>query len=118
MHLEGGYLKFPLFCGILVSCFFKRALRKETSINCVNYLNNSYLFVTICAFYFNDYDIHVNAVFKEANYGFTVKSKKYLYSSAVNVKRIVTRLALFQLSEGQSPTVEPRQCDHRWAIKS
>ena len=87
-----------------MSWFFKRAKRKETSINSVNYLNNSYLFVTICVLYFNDYDIHVNALFKEANDGFTVKVKKIYIQvqKAVNIKRIVTRLALFQLSEGQS----------------
>ena len=65
---------------------------------------SSYLFVTICALYFNDYDIHVNGLFKEANDGFTVKVKNIYIQvqHAVNIKRIVTRLALFQLSEGQS----------------
>ena len=41
MRLEGVY---PLFFGILVSCFFKRALPKETSLNDVNYLNK-FLFI-------------------------------------------------------------------------
>ena len=44
--------------------------------NSVNYLKkNSYLFLTICVLYFNDYDIHVNALFKEANVGFKVQVK-------------------------------------------
>ena len=56
-------------------------------------LKNSYLFVTICVFYFNDYDVHVNALFKEANDGFTVKVKNIYIQvqNAVNVKCIVTR---------------------------
>ena len=74
-----------------MSCFFKRALQKETSINSVNYLNNSYLFVTICVLYFNDYDIHVNTLFKAVKNGFTVKIKNIYIQvqNAVNVKRIV-----------------------------
>ena len=74
-----------------MSWFFKRAKRKETSINSVNYLNNSYLFVTICVLYFNDYDIHVNTLFKAVKNGFTVKIKNIYIQvqNAVNVKRIV-----------------------------
>ena len=41
-----------------------------------------YLLVTILVLYFNDYDIHVNTLFKAFKDGFTVKVKKYLYSSA------------------------------------
>ena len=91
-----------------MSCFFKRALPKETSLNSVNYLNKFLFFVyySCTLIYFNDYDIHVNTLFTAFKDGFTVKVKKYLYSSAertpVDVKRIVTRLALFQFSEGQS----------------
>ena len=94
---------FLLFCGILVSWFFKRALPKEISLNSVHYLNK-FLFMgnQSCTL---DYDIHVNKAVKN---GFTVKVKKiYIHVScqvqnAVDVKRIVTRLALFQFSEGQS----------------
>ena len=75
MHLEGGYLYCPLFFRMLVSCFFKRALRKETSLNSEG--NKS-----ILVLYFNDYDIHVNTLFKAVKNGFTVKVKKYLNSSA------------------------------------
>ena len=49
--------------------------------------------------------MHVNALFKAVKNGFTVKIKKNIYiqvQNAVDVKRIVTRLALFQLSEGRS----------------
>ena len=76
---------------------FKRVLRKETSINCVNYLNK---FLSIRNYLCS----HVDALFKEANDGFTVKVKNIYIQvqKAVNIKRIVTRLALFQLSEGQS----------------
>ena len=63
-------------------CFFKRALPKETSLNSVNYLNKFLFFLTILVLYFNDYDIHVNTLFKAFKDGFTVKVKKYLYSSA------------------------------------
>ena len=61
--------------------------------NSVNYLKNSFLFVTICVLYFNDYDIHVIALFKEANDGFSVKVKNIYIQvqNAVNVKCIVTR---------------------------
>ena len=62
-----------------MSCFFKRALPKETSLNSVNYL--IILMVTILVLYFNDYDLHVNTSFKAVKDGFTVKVKKYLYSS-------------------------------------
>ena len=46
--------------------------------------------------------MHVNALFKETKDGFTVKVKNIYIQvqNAVNVKRIFTRLALFQLSEG------------------
>ena len=37
--------------------------------------------VTILVLYFNDYDLHVNTLFKAVKDGFTVKVKKYLYSS-------------------------------------
>ena len=37
--------------------------------------------VTILVLYFNDYDLHVNTSFKAVKDGFTVKVKKYLYSS-------------------------------------
>ena len=65
---------------------------------------SSYLLVTILVLYFNDYDIHVNTLFKALKDGFTVKVKNVYIQvqNAVDVKRIVTRLALFQLSEGQS----------------
>ena len=77
MHLEGGYLFCPLFFRMLVymSCFFKRALRKETSLNSGG--NKA-----ILVLYFNVYDIHVNTLFKAVKKGFTVKVKKYLYSTA------------------------------------
>ena len=64
-----------------MSWFFKRALRKETSINSVNYLNNSYLF-ELFVFFILMTMIYMNALFKEANDGFTVKGKKKLYISA------------------------------------
>ena len=81
MHLEGGYLYFPLFFRMLVymSPFFKRALRKETSLNSEG--NNS-----ILALYFNVYDIHVNTLFKAVKNGFTVKVKKYLRCHYVAIK--------------------------------
>ena len=66
---------------------------------------SSYLLVTILVLYFNDYDIHVNTLFKAVKDGFTVKVKKNIFiqvQNAVDVKGTVTRLALFQLSEGQS----------------
>ena len=65
---------------------------------------SSYLFVTVLVLYFNDYDIHVNTLFKAVKNGFTVKVKNFYIQvqNAVYVKRIVTRLALFQFSEGQS----------------
>ena len=87
-----------------MSCFFQRALPKETSLNSANYLTSSYLFVTILVLYFNDYDIHVNTLFKALKDGFTVKVKDVYIQvqNAVDVKRIVTRLAFFQLSEGRS----------------
>ena len=46
----------------------------------------------------------MNTLFKEANDGFTVKVKNIYIQvqNAIDVKRIVTRLALFQFSEGQS----------------
>ena len=62
----------------------------------------------------------MNTLFKAFKDGFTVKVKKLIQvQNAVDVKRIVTRLALFQLSEGQcrsslgeteviKQTVEPR----------
>ena len=37
---------------------------------------SSYLLVTILVLYFNDYDIHVNTLFKAFKDGFTVKVKK------------------------------------------
>ena len=43
---------------------------------------SSYLLVTILLLYFNDYDIHVNKLFKAFKDGFRVKVKKYFYSSA------------------------------------
>ena len=48
--------------------------------------------------------MHVNALFKETKDGFTVKVKNIYIQvqNAVKVKGIVTRLALFQLSEGRS----------------
>ena len=57
------------------------------------------LIVTILVLYFNDYDIP----FKAVKNGFTVKVKNIYIQvqNAVDVKRIVTRLALFQLSKGQ-----------------
>ena len=90
-----------------MSCFFKRALPKETSLNSVNYLNKFLFFVyySCTLIYFNDYDIHVNTLFKAFKDGFTVKVKKNIFiqvQNAVDVKGTVTRLALFQLSEGQS----------------
>ena len=59
-------------------CFFKRALRKESSLNSVNYLNKFLFFVNyFCTLiYFNDYDIDVNTLFKAFKDGFTVKVKK------------------------------------------
>ena len=65
---------------------------------------SSYLLVTILVLYFNDYDIHVNTLFKALKDGFTVKVKNVYIQvqNAVDVKRIVTRLAFFQLSEGRS----------------
>ena len=36
---------------------------------------SSYLLVTILVLYFNDYDIHVNTLFKAVKDGFTVKVK-------------------------------------------
>ena len=53
--------------------------------------------------------IHVNTLFKAVKNGFTVKVKNiYIEAScqvqnAVDVKSIVTRLALFQFSEGLDP---------------
>ena len=46
----------------------------------------------------------MNALFKAVKYGFTVKVKNIYIQvqNALDVKRIVTRLALFQLSEVQS----------------
>ena len=46
----------------------------------------------------------MNTLFKAVKNGFTVKVKNFYIQvqNAVDVKRIVTRLALFQLSEGQS----------------
>ena len=46
----------------------------------------------------------MNTLFKAVKNGFTVKVKKIYIQvqNAVDVKRIVTRLTLFQLSEGQS----------------
>ena len=46
----------------------------------------------------------MNALFKAVKYGFTVKVKNMYIQvqNALDVKRIVTRLALFQLSEGRS----------------
>ena len=63
---------------------------------------SSYLLVTSLLLYFNDYDIHVNTLFKAVKVGFTltVKNIYIQVQNAVHVKRIVTRLALFQLSEG------------------
>ena len=60
--------------------------------------------VTILVLYFNDYDIHVNTLFKAVKDAFTVKVKNVYIQvpDTVDVKRIVTRLALFHLSEGQS----------------
>ena len=60
--------------------------------------------VTILVLYFNDYDIHMNTLFKAVKNGFTVKVKNIYVQvqNAVDVKRIVTRLALFQPSEDQS----------------
>ena len=62
---------------------------------------SSYLFVTILVLYFNDYDILVNTLFKAVKDGFTVKvqlknTDSIQVENAVDVKRIVTRLALFQ----------------------
>ena len=37
---------------------------------------------SILVLYFNVYDIHVNTLFKAVKNGFTVKVKKYLYSTA------------------------------------
>ena len=60
-------------------------------------------------------------------YSKSLKNINIQVQNAVDVKRIVTRLALFQLSEGQSrswngshkqlTTVERCCCDHRWAVK-
>ena len=46
----------------------------------------------------------MNALFKAVKYGFTVKVKNIYIQvqNALDVKRIVTRLAVFQLSEVQS----------------
>ena len=46
----------------------------------------------------------MNALFKAVEYGFTVKVKNIYIQvqNALDVKRIVTRLAVFQLSEVQS----------------
>ena len=59
---------------------------------------SSYLLVTILVLYFNDYDIHVNTLFKVVKDAFTVKVKNVYIQvqNAVDVKRIVTRLAFFQ----------------------
>ena len=59
---------------------------------------SSYLLVTILVLYFNDYDIHVNTLFKAVKDAFTVKVKNVYIQvqNAVDVKRIVTRLAFFQ----------------------
>ena len=63
---------------------------------------SSYLFVTILVLYFNDYDILVNTLFKAVKDGFTVKVQlkntdgSIQVENAVDVKRIVARLALFQ----------------------
>ena len=45
---------------------------------------SSYLFVTILVLYFNDYDIHVNALLKAVKNGFTVKIKKNIYIQVQN----------------------------------
>ena len=54
---------------------------------------SSYLLVTILVLYFNDYDIHVNTLFKAVKNAFTVKVKNVYIQvqNAVDVKRIVTR---------------------------
>ena len=58
---------------------------------------SSYLLVTILVLYFNDYDIHVNTLFKAVKVVFTLKVKTIYIQmqNAVDVKRIFTRLALF-----------------------
>ena len=63
---------------------------------------SSYLFITILVLYFNDYDILVNTLFQAVKDGFTVKVQlkntdgSIQVENAVDVKRIVTRLAFFQ----------------------
>ena len=86
---------------------------------------SSYLLVTILVLYFNDCDVHVNTLFKMVKDAFTVKvNNVYIQvQNAVDVKRIVTRLALLLSAKvsldpqtgviKQLTTVEPRQCDHR-----
>ena len=94
------------FSGSWCLAFLKEPLPKETSLNSVNYLNK-FLFIgnQSCPL---DYDIDVNTLFKAVKNGFTVKVKNIhiqvscQVQKAVDVKRIVTRLALFQFSEGQS----------------
>ena len=56
---------------------------------------SSYFLLTILVLYFNDYDIHVNTLFKAVKDGFTVKVKN-IYIQVQNA--VDTRLALFQLS--------------------
>ena len=73
----------------------------------------------------------MNTLFKAVKDAFTVKVKNVYIQvqNAVDVKRIVTRLTLYQFRVKvsldpqtgvikQLTTVEPHQCDHRWAIKS
>ena len=81
--------------------------------------------VTILVLFFNDYDIHVNTLFKVVKDAFTVKVKNVCIQvqNAVDVKRIVTRsISLLSVNVSLDPqtgvikqltTVEPRQCDHR-----
>ena len=78
-----------------MSCFSKRDLLKETSLNSVNYLNKFLFFLTILVLYFNDYDIHVNTLFKAFKDGFTVKVKKiYIFIFKYRTQLMLNALLL------------------------
>ena len=62
--------------------FSKEPHRRKQVLTMLIIETSSYLLVTILVLYFNDYDIHVNTLFKAVKDGFTVKVKKYFYSSA------------------------------------
>ena len=74
------------------------------SLAVCQHITYKFLFIRnyILVLYFEDYDIQ--EFLRMVKNGFTVKVKNIYIQvqNAVDVKRMVTRLALFQLSEGQS----------------